>query len=639
MRDAETILGIIRERGRKGLPLEHVYKLLYNKNLYLMAYGKIYRNAGAMTQGVTEEPPDGMSLEKIDRIIEALRYERYRWKPARRTYIPKKNGKKRPLGMPVWSDKLVQEVIRLILEAYYEPQFSDYSHGFRPGRGCHTALREIHHGWTGTAWFIEGDISQCFDKLSHGLILSTLSENIHDGRFINLMQRLMDAGYMEDWTYNRTLSGVPQGGIVSPILSNILLDKLDKFVEEQLIPKYTRKVERGENPEYRRMLNRSRYYRQKGDVERAAVLMKQAQKLPARDANDPVYRRLKYVRYADDFLLGFNGPKSEAEEIKQQLREFLGKLELELSEEKTLITHARSESARFLGYEVTTIQADQRRTKTGNGRSHRKVNGKIGLRVPQDVLRKKMKEYKRREKAIHRAELLNDSDYAIISNYQTVYRGIANYYRMAYNMYTLSKLKTVMNLSLLKTLACKHKTRTGIIAEKYKAETEVDGKKYKVLRVVIPREDKKPLIATWGAIPLIWDIEATLEDKPAEYYGGRSELVRRLLAEYCEYCGNTEEIEVHHIRAMKNLNVRPGREKPEWMKRMIALKRKTLILCRTCHDDLHAGRPMTRQQIELEEIKAKQAEIRRSGEPDAVKIARPVRRRGFGKGLSAIVLE
>ena len=216
MRNAETILGLIRERGKRGLPLERVYRLLFNTDLFLMAYGKIYRNTGAMTHGVTEETPDGMSLEKIDAIIEALRHERYQWLPARRTYIPKKNGNKRPLGMPGWSDKLVQEVIRLILEAYYEPQFSDLSHGFRPERGCHTALREIYYKWPGTAWFIEGDISQCFDKLNHELLLKTLSEQIHDGRFLNLMRELCDAGYLEDWTFNQTLSGVPQGAIVTP---------------------------------------------------------------------------------------------------------------------------------------------------------------------------------------------------------------------------------------------------------------------------------------------------------------------------------------------------------------------------------------------------------------------------------------
>jgi group II intron reverse transcriptase/maturase len=350
MRTAETIIELLSQRGKKGLPLERVYKLLFNRNLYLEAYGKIYRNTGAMTHGVTDETADGMSLEKIDAIIEALRYERYQWLPTRRVYIPKKNGKKRPLGMPVWSDKLVQEVVRTLLNAYYEPQFSDHSHGFRSKRGCHSALREIYHRWTGTTWFIEGDISQCFDNLDHELLLKTLEESIHDTRFIKLMRKLLNAGYMEDWTFHRTLSGVPQGGIVSPLFSNILLDKLDKFVETVLIPRYTRGHSRSANPHYCTLSRLSGYYRQKGNIEKAETLRSKAQTLPSVMTDDPNYRRLSYVRYADDFLLGFTGPRSEAEEIKQLLREFLREqLKLDLSEEKTLITHARSEAARFLG--------------------------------------------------------------------------------------------------------------------------------------------------------------------------------------------------------------------------------------------------------------------------------------------------
>ncbi len=605
MRNANTILDVIRERGKKGLPLERVYKLLFNKDLYLLAYGRIYRNKGAMTHGVTDETPDGMSLEKIDAIIETRRYERYQWLPARRTYILKKNGKKRPLGMPVWSDKLVQEVIRLILDAYYDPQFSERSHGFRPKRGCHTALREVYHTWLGTAWLIEGDISQCFDKLNHELLLEILSEQIHDGRFIKLMRELLDAGYMEEWTFNKTLSGVPQGGIVSPILSNILLDKLDKYVENDLIPKYTKGVTRGLNHEYDRLMNRSRYHRQRGNVEKAEELRKQAQTLPSRDANDPDYRRLKYVRYADDFLLGLNGPKSEAEEIKQALRDFLRQeLKLELSEEKTLITHAKSEAAKFLGYEVTVIQDDQKRFISEKGRDRRSINGKIGLRVPKEVLEAKCKSYMRSGHAVHRAALLQESDFTIITAYQLEFRGIAEYYRQAYNLASLQKLKWVMEYSLLKTLANKFRMPLPKVVKKYRAETVVDGKKYKVLQIRIPRQDKKPLVATWGGVSLSWDIKATLEDQPLTVKrGNHSELVQRLLAGYCELCGATENVEVHHVRAMKDLHTYPGRAKPEWVKRMIALKRKTMPLCRTCHEDVTNGRPLRRQTIELADVK------------------------------------
>ncbi len=606
MRNAETILGLIRERGRKGLPLERVYKLLYEKDLYLKAYGKIYGNKGAMTHGVTDETPDGMSLKKIDAIIEALRYERYQWLPARRVYIPKKNGKKRPLGMPVWSDKLLQEVIRLILEAYFEPQFSDHSHGFRPKRGCHTALREVHNKWKGTVWFIEGDISQCFDRLDHELLINALEKQIHDGRFINLMRGLFDAGYMEEWTFNQTLSGVPQGGVVSPILSNILLDTLDKFVETILIPKYTKGVRRKANPEYQRLTKRACQERRRGNAEEAERLKKQFQRLPAMEPADPDYRRLKYVRYADDFLLGFVGTKAEAEKIKQQLGEFLREqLKLELSQAKTLITHARSKAARFLGYEITNLQANSRQATSSNtGTSKRSINGMIGFRVPADVLEEKCRRYMKGKKAVHRAELMENSDYTIIATYQLEYRGIVNYYRLAYNLTRLQKLKRVMGTSLMKTLAAKHKTTAQSIKKKHRKTIMVENKEYQVLQASIPRKNKEPLVATWGGVSLAWDIKATIKEQPKKLYAGRTELELRLLAETCEYCGSQEDVEVHHVRAMKQLHEYPGRTKPEWVKRMIALKRKTMPLCRTCHDDLHAGRPMRRQIIKIEEVNA-----------------------------------
>jgi group II intron reverse transcriptase/maturase len=251
MQTAEALLEIIHERGKRGLPLERLYRHLFNPELYLRAYGKIYRNDGAMTPGVDAETVDGMSLKKIQAIIEALRYERYRWTPVRRIYIDKKNSsKKRPLGLPTWSDKLLQEVIRSLLEAYYEPQFSDRSHGFRPGRGCHTALREVANTWTGTNWFIEGDISDCFGSLDHEVMVTTLAEKIHDNRFLRLVRNMLTAGYLEDWVYNATLSGAPQGGVASPVLSNIYLHRLDAFVETVLIPEYTRKARRARNPAY-----------------------------------------------------------------------------------------------------------------------------------------------------------------------------------------------------------------------------------------------------------------------------------------------------------------------------------------------------------------------------------------------------
>src|SRR6266481_4850931 len=291
MRNAETVLGVLRERGRRRWPLERVYRLLFNPELYLLAYGRIYSNKGAMTPGVTGETADGMSMEKIERIIDALRHERYRFSPVRRVWIPKKNGKLRPLGMPTWSDKLVGEVVRLLLEAFYEPQFSDSSHGFRRSRGCHTALREISNTWTGTTWFIEGDVSDCFGSLDHEILLGILAEKIHDSRFLRLIRNMLRAGYLEDWEYRETLSGCPQGGVVSPVLSNIYLNRLDEFIEQELIPQYTRGTSRKDNPEYDRVKYRLRKARQNGNRAQARDLEALRRRIPARDPTDPGYRR------------------------------------------------------------------------------------------------------------------------------------------------------------------------------------------------------------------------------------------------------------------------------------------------------------------------------------------------------------
>jgi len=560
--------------------------------LYLTAYGKLYRNKGAMTEGTTEETVEGMSQEKIERIIKALRDGTFRWKPVRRVYIPKKDGKKRPLGLPDWSSKLVQEVIRLILNAYYEPQFSEYSHGFRPERGCHTALREVKK-WDGTTWFIEGDISKCFDKLDHQILLSILQENIHDEPFIRLINELLKAGYLEDWRYHTTLSGTPQGGVLSPLLANTYLDKLDKYINQELIPEYTKGKKRKRNTVYDKLGWDTHRLRKQGKTEEAKLLRQQMQQLPSLDPEDPDFRRLKYVRYADDFLLGFIGPKSEAEEIKHKLELFLREqLKLELSQAKTLITHARTEKARFLGYEIQVLQNDRKHT---NGR--RSVNAQIGFQVPKDVIDQKCQDYTEEGKPIHRPELLRDTVLTIVSMYQAEYRGLVEYYRLAHDLNRkLQRLKWIMERSLIKTLASKLRVTGQQVYKRYQTTIIVNGKPYKGLRVTKEREGKKPLVAEWGGIPLTWNIGATLNDQPERIWSTRSELEERLLADVCEYCGNAEKCQVHHVRALKDLQVKGRRPKPQWMVLMIARQRKTMVVCKTCHEDITFGRPMRRHE-------------------------------------------
>jgi len=598
MQNAETVLRVIQAHGTQGQPLVNIYRQLYNPDLYLRAYARLYPNKGALTPGTTAETVDGMSLGKITALIDALRQERYRWTPVKRVYIPKKNGKQRPLGLPTWSDKLLQEVMRSILEAYYEPQFSPSSHGFRPNRGCHTALSQVVVFGKGTRWFIEGDIAQCFDQLDHTVLLTILRETIHDNRFLRLIETMLKAGYLENWRWNATYSGSPQGGVISPLLSNIYLNQLDRFVETVLIPEYTKGEKRGRNPAYRSLAARRGKLQRSGKHDAAKIVLHQMRQLPSQVVADPEFRRLRYVRYADDFLLSFMGTRAEAETIKQRLTEFLREqLNLELSTTKTLITHASSDAARFLGYEITVRYANDWIGSNGT----RNVNGCIALRLPQKVLVQKCNQYKRDGKVIHRPERLQNSDFDIIAQYQAEYRGLIQYYQLAQNVCWLNTLRWTMETSLLKTLAGKHKTTVNAMVRKYGAEVKTPYGLMKCLKTEVERgPGKKPLLAQFGGLPLRHRRLATLNDQmPPTHRGGRTELISRLLADECELCGSTSNCEVHHVRKLADLGVKGRTEKPLWIQRMAALRRKTLVVCATCHDAIHAGRP-TGKRLEID---------------------------------------
>ena len=619
MRNAETCLAIIRTRGERELPIDDLYRQLFNPDLYLRAYGKIARNRGAMTAGATPETADGMSLEKIQTTIDALRVERYRWTPVRRVLRTGDGRSPRWVVVHTWSDKLLQEVMRMILEAYYEPRFSDHSHGFRQGRGCHSALREIYYHWRGTVWFIEADVRRCFERIDRGILLSILRNRIVDNRFLRLIDGFLSAGYLEDWRYHRTHSGTPEGGVLSPILANIYLDRLDRFVNAILGPRYTRGTQRKPNPEYSKLLKRASYLKCSGRGDEVGDLRKRMQRLPAYVLNDADYRRLKYVRYADDFLLGFVGPRHEAEQIRGELGTFLrDQLHIELSEEKTRITHARSEAARFLGYGVTIGHDD--RKQTGSGR--RNINGLVSLRVPRDVIAAKCVPYRRHGIPVHRTEFLQKSALDIVEEYQSAYRGLVNFYRMAHNLRDLGRLRGVMQRSLAKTLAAKFKISVREVYGRYRTRIRDDeGTIRSVFEVRVERNGKSPLVARWGGVSLKWGIATTLEDRLAPFRSiNGTELVQRLLADTCELCGSRETIEVHHVRALKDLARRGRSERPLWARLMAARRRKTLVLCRRCHVGIHAGNLQ------------RASGVFDTGEPDDAKVSRPVRWGADGKG-------
>ena len=600
MQKAEQILQAVQKMGEKRIPLTRVYRSLFSEDLFLAAYDKIARNRGALTVGSDSETVDGMNRERIQRIIEQLRCERFNFRPARRIQIPKKSGGTRPLGIPNFTDKLVQEVLRMVLEAYYEPRFRDSSHGFRPGRGCHTALANLQYKFKGAAWFIEGDIRGCFDNIDHEVLMAILARDIQDGRLLNLLRMGLKAGYLENWQYNRTYSGTPQGGILSPLLANIYLHELDAYIEDMLIPQYTRGKKRADNREHGNLAYAIKCARNTGDQKRVQELELQRRKLPSQDVHDPNFRRLKYIRYADDFILSFIGTKSEAEEIKAAISAFLKeKLHLEMSASKTLITHSRTEHARFLGYDISVYHADDKISpRSGTLTKTRSVNGCIRLGIPYGKVDELAKRYMRGEKPIHEAGLLAFSDAQIIDVYQQRFRGLAEYYKFAADRKALRKLKYVMEVSLTKTLANKFKSTVARMYQRYGGKRTVQGFTYKVLVVEVPTKNGTRYIY-WGGIPLKVVKPGTeiLDDNNGRRnvtLSSRTDLVQRLQANECEICGSQEYCEVHHVRKLADLKNRwRGRkEKPAWVTTMIAMQRKTLVVCAKCHVAIHTGKPL-----------------------------------------------
>ena len=510
MQNAETVLDVLRERGRRGLPCDELYRQLFNPQLYLLAYGRIYSNKGAMTPGPDAETADGMTVAKIERIIDAVRHERYRFRPVRRHYIPKKDGKQRPLGLPSWSDKLLGEVIRLLLEAYYEPQFSEHSHGYRPGRGCHTALGEVARTWTGTSWFIEGDISQCFDRLDSRVMLETLGEKIHDNRLLRLIGQMLPAGYLEDWVWNATLSGVPQGGVLSPCLSNIYLDRLDKFVETILMPEYNRGALRKHNPEYQRVQWAVTRARHRGDDAAVRELRKQQRSLPSHGSTRSWLpaAAVREIRRRHPARVHRTKGRSRGDQTSPRPVPARGTRAGAVRDKDA--DHPRPHgAARFLGYEIIT-QYDNRKQTAGR----RSVNGQIRLRVPVDVIKAKCSRYTQGGKPADRPELMNEPDHTIINCFGAEYRGIVQYYLLAGDVYRLDRLHWVMQTSLLKTLAGKYGSTVTTMARRYKATIETPHGPRKCLQASVERgKGRKPLVATFGGIPLKRQKHAALKDR------------------------------------------------------------------------------------------------------------------------------
>lgn len=567
--------------------------------MFYVAYQKIASNGGSTTKGSDGRSIDEMSLARIETLIASLKDESYQPHPSRRVHIPKKNGKTRPLGIPAFEDKLVQEVVRMILEAIYEGHFETTSHGFRPKRSCHTALLHIQKTFSGAKWFIEGDIKGFFDNIDHDVLVGILRERISDDRFIRLIRKFLKAGYVEDWTFHNTYSGMPQGGIVSPILANIYLDKLDKYVKEY-IRHFDMGTKRRPGKESNDLANeRKRTVRKlkkvKDGTEKAALVARlkaieqERAAFPSGDEMDGSYRRLKYIRYADDFILGVIGSKEDALRIKEDIKSFLSEsLALELSEEKTLITHT-GKSAKFLGYEITVTRNNHQRRDV-QGRLRRTYGKRVRLNVSMATLRDKLLEYGAMEIKLRngkeiwkpkcRSGLIFNDDLEILDRYNRETVGFCNYYLIANNCVVLHNFRYIMEYSMYKTFAGKYRSTVRKINKKYRLN-KLFTVKYEQKGVIKSRtfyktSFKRRTTAFNGSC----DIEPySIADV------SRTNLTDRLKAEKCELCGATGKLIMHHVRNLKDLK---GKE--SWKRLMSARKRKTIALCPSCHRLRHLGK-------------------------------------------------
>ena len=568
-----------------------LYRYLLRPDIYFVAYKNLYANNGAATKGVNEDTADGCSEAKIDSIIKALADETYQPMPVRRTYIQKKNNRKklRPLGIPTFTDKLVQEVLRMILEAVYEPIFLDVSHGFRPKRSCHTALKQLRREFNGTRWFVEGDIKGCFDNINHAVLVGLLNNKIKDARITKLIYKFLKAGYLENWQYHKTYSGTPQGGIISPLLANIYLHELDKFVMKLKSEFDTPGV--GQiTPEYRELHNEikrlsHRLTKVTGE-EREMVLAEykpKRQKLMTIPCTAQTDKKLKYVRYADDFLIAVKGNREDCQWIKSKLAEFIGDtLKMELSEDKTLITHS-SKCARFLGYDVRVRRSGKIKRGGPGHVKMRTLNGGVELLVPlndkirQFVFTKGVAIQKKDGSMfpVHRKYLVGLTDLEIVSVYNAELRGICNYYGMASNFCKLHYLAYLMEYSCLKTLASKHKTSLSKTIDKFNDGTGKWGIPYET-----KQGNKRRYFANYADCKGKGPATDYISNAAVVYGYAVNTLENRLKAKVCELCGTTESdhYEVHHINKLKNLK---GKER--WEIAMIAKHRKTLVVCRDCH--------------------------------------------------------
>lgn len=571
----------------------HLWKNLVNPLWLTQAWEQIRRNKGSQTAGIDKMTAVDVDVPKIIQWAEELKNGHYQPTPVRRCYIEKSNGKKRPLGIPTVKDRTIQQGLKMLLEPIFETDFRNCSHGFRQGHSTHTALRDVANSYPLISWTIEGDIKGCFDNIPHTGLIETIAERISDGKILSLIRKFLKAGYMEEWKYYGTYSGTPQGGILSPLLANIFLNKLDKFVELEFEANRTQSKREGSSrrsSEYRKIENKlvrtrkklatAEPGKQRTLVNEIKQLKKKLKRTPQYDKDKKHPCKVKYVRYADDFVLMVAGTRQEAEDYKNKVKDYLSSIGLALSEEKTKLTHW-SHWINFLGYQV---------------KGRLKKNG-ITLNPILSISNEKLRNVNESIAKIAGYHHIPEVD--AMTQISAIYRGWCNYYRYANNPQPdFSKLAHLTWWNYAHYLARKTKTRS---MKKLLIRETIAGR-YKVVEK--GRRERKTFLTNSGEKIITLDLfppkteqiramrggkwEADLKPAiPLNWQSGRS-LATRLEAMdrakgICERCNTNPVAQVHHKIPLrgKSFLARVTSDK--------AQRYTAEALCNECHLETHGG--------------------------------------------------
>ncbi len=581
----------------KGTLWKHkeLFRILHKDDIWLSAYEKVRSSSGSMTPGVNSDTAESFNIKKLKNIKDLVITEKYTPLPVKQIYIPKPNGKKRPLGLPTFSDKIVQECVRLILDAIYEPTFYENSFGFRTNRGPHNALKYIEENFRWCSYVIEGDIKEAYPSISHEKLISILKEKISDERFINLIRKFLKAGILQDRNIQYSHFGTPQGSVVSPLLANIYFDKLDKEViklsKQIFVPKVNKRNTIHKNLSYKI----SRKFSELHDIQdKKSILykdtLKEIKDLKQHQRSIPSLVKqgveIKYVRFADDWVIGINGPFRLTTKILTYIQKYLKEeLALTLSPEKTKITCLHRGTFSFLGYDIF-IPRNRPITKVKG--IIRRGNSLLRLEPSIDKIQKSLKNsgfittLGKGYRPTSKKSITTLEDHVIVSYFRSVWLGLYNYYSGSTNRTLLLYIQFLLIRSCAMTLGHKHRKSSKYMFDKYGKNLNFNISEKKTLDTKLLGSVSFPILNIGKLSTRKWNINENFKDPFSQKI---NKISRSNLLKNCLLCKSKIDIEMHHVKHIR----KRGKKYIGFHEQMSLINRKQIPVCRECHNMIHTG--------------------------------------------------